>query len=443
MAIKEFRLPDLGEGLTESELVSWRVSEGDTVTLNQVIAEVETAKALVELPSPHAGVISRLYVDAGVTVNVGDPIVAFEIAESETAALEEEIPPNLVGYGAIAEPSGAPARRVRNLGSSTAPTPGQPAVELPATQPAAQPAAEAAPAVPARRSTPPVRQLAQQLGIDIESVNGTGESGLVTRADIERAVVERTDDISPEVKPATVVSGALAPEATIVPVKGIHRLMADAMVSSAFTAPHVTMFLTVDVTNTVEMLDQLRGSAEFRDRRLTFLVAVSRAVCLAIRRHPEINSRWDEATTSIIRYRQVGLGIAAATPRGLIVPNIARADDLDLAGLADRLTELVGTAKAGRTSPAELSGGTFTISNIGVFGVDAGTPILNNGEAAILAVGAVVRRPWEHDNQIALRHVVTLSLSIDHRVLDGAEGSKFLSRVGQLLSDPAQAFTWA
>ncbi|WP_309620169.1 2-oxo acid dehydrogenase subunit E2, partial [Salinibacterium sp.] len=224
---------------------------------------------------------------------------------------------------------------------------------------------------------------------------------------------------------------------------GVHRLMADAMVASAFTAPHVTVFLTVDVTATVDLLDELRPTAEFRDLRLTFLAAVAKAVCSAMPRHPGINARWDESAGGIIRSHRIGLGIAAATPRGLIVPTIPNAGALDLAGIATALTELTRVAKAGRSSPADLAGGTFTISNVGVFGVDAGTPILHDGQAAILAVGAVARRPWEFDGTVALRQLVTLSLSFDHRVLDGAEGSRFLAEVAALLHNPARAFSFA
>ena len=225
------------------------------------------------------------------------------------------------------------------------------------------------------------------------------------------------------------------------PVTGVRKLMADAMVTSAFTAPHVTVFLTVDVTASVVLLDELRRTAEFRDLRLTFLAAVARAVCAAIPRHPGVNARWDETGGGIIQSQGIGLGIAATTPRGLIVPTIPDAGALSLAGIAAALTELTQVAKAGRSSPADLAGGTFTISNVGVFGVDAGTPILHDGQAAILAVGAVARRPWEFSGEVALREIVTLSLSFDHRVLDGEQGSRFLVEVATLLHNPARAFS--
>ncbi|MCU1478082.1 MAG: 2-oxo acid dehydrogenase subunit [Subtercola sp.] len=435
MAVKEFVLPDLGEGLTESEIVAWHIKEGDTVELNQVIADVETAKALVELPSPHAGTVTHLYVEAGTTVAVGERIVSFEVAGAEPSPAPAEAPPNLVGYGAVTESQDAPARRPRResgprLGSV-------PRLESSGTLP--------------RRSTPPVRRLASQLGVDLQLLLGTGDGGIITRADVEAAASNPT----PRAEVATVESakansaaahsaaGSDSADSITVPVTGVRRLMAEAMVRSVTTAPQATVFLSVDVTRTVDLLAELRATPEFTNLRLTFLSAVVKAVCSALARHPEVNSRWNDATADITKFRHVTLGIAAATPRGLLVPVIPAADSLDLAAVATALDALVKTSRAGTTRPADLSGGTFTISNVGAFGVDAGTPIVNNGEAAILAVGAVARRPWEWEGQLALRHVATLSLSFDHRVLDGKQSSSFLSDVGLLLSNPARAFALA
>jgi pyruvate dehydrogenase E2 component (dihydrolipoamide acetyltransferase) len=408
--IKEFRLPDLGEGLTESELIAWRVAEGETVGLDQIIAEVETAKAMVELPSPHAGVVERLYVPPGSTVSVGEPIIAFRV-DGPGPEGGDAAPPNLVGYGAGPAAAGRPARRPRRLGAAVV-----------------EPEASAVPAEPPQRiaAPPPVRRLADRLGVRLEDVAGTGEHGLVTREDVERAASGRPAEAGTETGQERV------------PVRGVRRRTAEAMVASAFTAPHVTMFLTVDATATLELIERLKSRPDHRDVRLTVLAAVARAVCLAVPRHPEINSRW--AGEEIVLSRTVNLGIAVATPRGLLVPNVKDAGGLELAGLAVRLGELTATAREGRSTPADLSGGTITISNVGVFGVDAGTPILNNGEAAILAVGAVASRPWEWQGGIALRSVVTLSLSIDHRVLDGEQGALFLADVGRILTDPATVF---
>lgn len=429
MTIRQFALPDLGEGLTESEIVAWHVAEGETVALNQVIADIETDKALVELPSPHAGRVTRLYVPAGTTVEVGTPIVAFEIEDPASApnaaspdsgpAQPDAAPPNLVGYGAGVE-SALPARRPRHLPA--------------ADQPPAAVSTEALPTSAARRAAPPIRKLAEQLGVDLATLHGTGEDGLITRADVEAvAALQSAPSPDPGAEPHPEVD-------TVIPVRGVRKLTAEAVMRSAFTAPHVTVFLTVDVTRTITLLDELRASPAFRNVRLTFLAAVAKASCSALRRTPAINSRWDEGGDTITQFARVGLGIAAATPRGLLVPVVADADTLDLAALANALSELARTAKAGTTSPAEMVGGTFTISNVGVFGVDGGTPIIHAGQAAILAVGAVVRRPWEWQNEIALRHVVTLSLSFDHRVLDGEEASRFLADVGRLLDNPASAF---
>ncbi|MGN6741840.1 MAG: dihydrolipoamide acetyltransferase family protein, partial [Amnibacterium sp.] len=256
------------------------------------------------------------------------------------------------------------------------------------------------------------------------------EGGLVTRHDVEEAA---------HAVPAPPAS-APSPDGALerIPLTGVRRRTAEAMVASAFTAPHVTMFLTVDVTATMELLDRLRAAPEFREVRLTFLAAVAKALCLAVADHPAVNARW--AGEEIVRSRAVHLGIAAATPRGLVVPVLRDAQAEGLAGLANRMGELAGTARAGRTAPSDLTGSTITISNVGVFGVDAGTPILNPGEAAILAVGQVAKRPWEWRGEIALRSIVTLSLSIDHRVLDGEQGSRFLAAIGRLLTDPATAF---
>ncbi len=414
MAQREFRLPDLGEGLTESEIVAWKVAPGDRIELNQVIAEVETAKAVVDLPSPYAGVVTRLMVDAGVTVAVGDPIISVELGDGSGTA-DDAAPPNLVGYGATAE--AVSARKPRRFADApvVSPVPSQPTAEV--SPPAETPTR--------RRAAPPVRLLARQLGIPLETVEGTGDRGLVTRADLERA-----SNSSP----------ASDDDSTLAPVSGVRKLTAQAMVASAFTAPHVTVFLQVDVTPTLELLERLKSEAAFRGARLTFLTAVARAVCLALGADPSVNARWEEG--GIRQFRHVNLGIAAATARGLLVPVIPAADTLGFRELDDAIGELVQTARAGTTTPAAMTGGTFTITNVGVFGVEGGTPILADGQAGILAVGAVARRPWEFGGEIALRSVVTLSLSFDHRVVDGAEGSRLLAGIAGLLADPARAFAF-
>ncbi|PNH86666.1 dihydrolipoamide acetyltransferase family protein [Arthrobacter sp. AFG20] len=446
--IKEFRLPDLGEGLTESEIVSWKVGVGDTVSLNQIIAEVETAKAVVELPSPFAGVITALHEQPGTVVEVGKPIVSFEVkddAGNQTAAAapaEVALPkrePNLVGYGAVVESTGRPVRRQRTLVQPTPLAEPAPLAEPVETRFANTSTAERP------RSTPPVRKLAKDLGVDLESVPGSGPRGLITRDDVRNFVgggdlpAAAQELAAQEVQPAP----AQGEREVRTPIKGVRKFTAAAMVSSAFTAPHVTEFLTVDVTPAMELLARLKENKAFAGHKLTPLTLVARAVLIALRRNPGLNAKWDEANQEIVQFNYVNLGIAAATPRGLTVPNIKDADRLALVDLSTELAELTDTARAGKTSPADLSGGTISITNIGVFGIDAGTPILNPGEAAILAMGAVRKTPWEYQDQVALRQVMTLSLSFDHRLVDGEQGSRFLADVGALLADPGMALAMA
>lgn len=486
--IREFRLPDLGEGLTESEIVSWHVTVGDKVTLNQVIAEVETAKAVVELPSPYEGIVSVLHEAAGTVVEVGSPIVSFDVggapgpaapapsgsatggsaaggnaAGGTAAGIAPAAPangeplkrtPNLVGYGAVPEKTGRPARRRWITGDQPAApaATAAPAPKAPAAPPAAPTAAAAPPERP--RSTPPVRKLARDLGIDLESVEGTGPDGLIVRSDVTAAAEVHGQSAAPDhglppsgppsvsspAGPSPAVDGQNVREERI-PIAGMRKHTAAAMVSSAFTAPHVTVFLTVDVTASTELMLRLRRKPEFDGVKLTPLTLAAKAACLALGKHPTLNSRWDGAAREIIQYRYVNLGIAAATPRGLMVPNIKDANTLGLRDLAAALGTLTQTARAGKTTPADLTGGTFSISNVGVFGVDAGTPILNPGEAAILALGAVREQPWAHEGTVALRKVMTLSLSFDHRLVDGEQGARFLSDVGSVLAEPAMALT--
>ena len=455
--IKEFRLPDLGEGLTESEILSWKVAVGDTVELNQVIAEVETAKAVVELPSPFAGTVAALHEQPGSVVEVGKPIVSFEVDDAGAApsgnggtagdaAAEPPAPKReatLVGYGAAVEEGGHPVRRQRTFAAAPAAEPVPAQADRPgAVQPAEAPAVPAG--APARsavvqaerpRSTPPVRKLARDLGVDLTQVNGTGEGGLITREDVQHFA----EAAAPAAGGASVAPAA--GRETRTPIKGVRKFTAAAMVQSAFTAPHVTEFLTVDVTAAMELLERLKASRTFAGYKLTPLTLAAKAVLIALKRNPTLNSRWDEAAQEIVQFNYVNLGIAAATPRGLTVPNIKDADTMGLQELSAALSELTETARAGKSTPAELSGGTISITNIGVFGIDAGTPILNPGEAAILALGAVRKAPWVHNDELAVRQIMSLSLSFDHRLVDGEQGSRFLADVGAILSDPGMVLT--
>jgi 2-oxoisovalerate dehydrogenase E2 component (dihydrolipoyl transacylase) len=479
--VKQFRLPDVGEGLTEADIVSWHVKPGDAVKVNQVIVEIETAKAVVELPSPYEGIVTGLLVDEGATVDVGTPIIAVDVAPDaggRTAAtgapsgsapagapaapgarVDDLIPPPpaeaavepgihgspapkverqavLVGYGVKL---GTTKRRQRK---STAAQQPSPATAAPASSAAvAAPEPESAPApAPAGNgqvlAKPPVRKLAKELGVDLAGIAGTGPGGSITREDVQGAAQGAPQS------PAWPAGGAVLREERIA-VRGVRRHTAAAVSASAFTAPHVTEFLQVDVTASMAAVGRLRELAEFDGLRVSPLLLVAKALLVAVSRHPMINSSWDEQAQEIVVKHYVNLGIAAATERGLIVPNIKDAHLLSLPGLARALADLTATARAGKAQPADLAGGTITITNVGVFGVDAGTPILTPGEAAILAFGQVREMPWVHQGQIAVRQVTTLSLSFDHRIVDGDLGSAFLRDVGAMLADPVAMLAWS
>ena len=475
MAQKTFNLPDPGEGLTEADLVTWRVAVGDVVKVNDMVVEVETAKSLVELPIPFAGTVIELLAAEGDTVEVGSPIIVVETGEGDEAAAaaapaasepdsspqgdgDESAGPNLVGYGAKA---GSTRRRARKGAEASTPSPVTSGASSPQeSNPPAAMTGERARAL----AKPPVRKLAKDLGVDLGSVTPSGEGGIVTRADVEAAAsgassrgpsqsslrgssVGPQDGASHLDERAGETSRVGSPAEMRIPIKGVRKMTAQAMVDSAFTAPHVTEFITVDVTATMDLVDRLKRDRAFRDVKVTPLLVVAKALCLAIRRNPEVNASWDEAAQEIVIRRDVNLGIAAATPRGLVVPNIKGADSKPLRELADAMAQLVATAREGKTPPADFAGGTVTITNVGVFGVDTGTPILNPGEAAILAFGAVRRMPWvvERDGteSIEPRWVTQLALSFDHRMVDGELGSKVLADVAALLHDPGQALVWA
>lgn len=454
--IAEFRLPDLGEGLTEAEVVQWLVAPGDSVALNQTLAEVETAKAVVELPSPYEGTVSTLHADAGETVAVGAPLIAFDIegddppaapSGGEEEASAEKAQPNLVGYGAAPTSSGRPARRARRRSAAQVASAADTAV-LEAAPHDATPSVAVEPVLERPRSTPPVRAYAKRRGVDLVLVAAEVGDRVITRADVdayaERVGAEPSRPAGTPERETTAASGTLPraegrPRETRVPIRGVRKHTAAAMVQSAFTAPHVTVFHTVDVTATMEMLARLREDRALAEHRIGPLAVVAKAVCLALRRAPGLNARWDEESGEIVHYGYVDLGIAAATDRGLIVPMIRDAERMNLVELSTAVRRLADTARAGKTSPAELAGGTFSLSNIGVFGVEAGTPILPPGQSGILAVGAVRRQPWEYRGEIALRQLMTLSLSFDHRLVDGAEGATFLKDVADILEDPGRA----
>jgi len=422
----EFALPDVGEGLTEAEIVSWRVRPGDTVTINQVLVEIETAKSLVELPSPFAGVVSALLVEEGQTVEVGTPIISVDSAGAPAAPVapideavadtaasishEEEKPAAvLVGYGI----KGAVAsRRVRGR-KDVSPRP----TSVPAS---------AASAIIAK---PPIRKLAKDLGVDLGVVEGTGLAGEITRDDVVREASQASVFRNIE-------TPAWSPEREeSIPVRGVRKSIASAMVASAFTAPHVSLFVDVDATRTMEFVQRLKASTDFAGVKVSPLLIVAKAIIWAVRRNPTVNAQWTDS--DIIVKHFVNLGIAAATPRGLVVPNVKEAQALSLLELARAIETLTITARDGRTQPAEMAGGTITITNIGVFGMDTATPILNPGEVGIVAFGTIKQKPWVVDGEVRPRWVTTLGGSFDHRVVDGDVASRFLADVASVIEEPA------
>ncbi|WP_316297645.1 dihydrolipoamide acetyltransferase family protein [Clavibacter michiganensis] len=436
MADSEFTLPDVGEGLIDAEIVSWRVQPGDRVALNQVIVEIETAKSLVELPSPFEGTVSGLLVQEGQTVEVGTPIIAIAqgspslsapaetpaqmalpgetVIEDDTAienrepapapAAEETSGAVLVGYGTVGKV--ASRRRRPELGD-------------------AAPAASAVPII----AKPPIRKLAKDLEVDLAQVEATGLVGEITREDVIRTAQQ-----------ASVFKNIETPEwpdarEDRIPVKGVRKVIAAAMVQSAFQAPHVSLFVDVDATRTMEFVKRLKASTDFAGVKVSPLLIMAKAMIWAVRRNPTVNSSWTDQEIIVRHY--VNLGVAAATPRGLVVPNVKEAQAMSLLELARALEQLTLTARDGKTSPADMSQGTITITNIGVFGMDTGTPILNPGEVAIVALGTIKQKPWVVDGEVRPRFVTTIGASFDHRVVDGDVASRFLADVASIIEEPA------
>ena len=452
-----FNLPDVGEGLTEAEIVSWKVAVGDTVSVNQVIVEIETAKSLVELPVPFAGVVAELIAAEGVTVEVGKPIIAVKVAGSvgqvstatssiqivdedsaaaaaavadvASSTAKEEKTPNLVGYG-VMEGSHSGSRRRRGPVAATAPAVAAAASELPAVNPATElhntVAIASEDLVIAK---PPVRKLAKDLGVNLSTIKGSGVGGEILREDVVNGATQASVFRN--------LSTPAAPSAREerIPVKGVRKAIATAMVTSAFSAPHVSIFVDVDATRTMEYVKRLKNSPDFAGVKVTPLLIMAKAMMWAIRRNPTVNSTWTD--TEIIVHNFVNFGIAAATPRGLIVPNIKDADKMSLFQLAQAIEQLAATAREGKTTPADMKDGTITITNIGVFGVDTGTPILNPGEVGIVALGSIRPKPWVVNDEIQIRQVTTIGATFDHRVVDGDVASRFVQDVASVMEEPA------
>ncbi|KFF60147.1 branched-chain alpha-keto acid dehydrogenase subunit E2 [Cryobacterium sp. MLB-32] len=451
MSVSKFTLPDVGEGLTEAEIVEWKVAPGDTIAINQVLVEIETAKSLVELPSPYVGVVGEILVTAGTTVDVGTVIITIHSHADDTDAAAPVVPDASRGGSAgeladaaadagstitdeadkvlvgRAAPATMPTRRQRHSGVAVAHASMMPQAAPSTAAPLAQPspAASAGPVI----AKPPIRKLAKDLGVDLTQLEGTGPIGDVTREDVLRGATQ-----------ASVFRNIQTPEWPAdrdehIPVKGVRKAIAQAMVKSAFTAPHVSLFVDVDATRTMEFVKRLKASTDFAGVRVSPLLIMAKAMIWAVRRNPTVNSTFTDEEIIVRHY--VNLGIAAATPRGLIVPNIKEAQDMSLLELASALESLTITARDGKTSPAQMANGTITITNIGVFGMDTGTPILNSGEAGIVALGTIKQKPWVVDGEVRARFVTTIGASFDHRVVDGDVASRFLADVASIIEEPA------
>ena len=510
MTVKKFNLPDVGEGLTEAEVVSWKVKPGDTVAINDVICEIETAKSLVELPSPYAGTVAELLVAEGVTVEVGTAIIgisdnapgeseptpatASPAVEPAPASAAVAAPPaepaaeqivETLMYGKLPDDAGtseggpaasplvgsgpkadAVKRRPRKRPEGAVPAAPSTAQEPVAEQPAtaapstAQATATASPATASQApgptrlgvavsglvnrvlAKPPVRKIARELGIDLADVVATGARGEVTREDVVSYQSQRDAEVDKADKFWAASRKPQDQRVERIPVKGVRRATAKAMVESAFTAPHVSIFVDVDASRTMEFVKRLKASRDFEGIKVSPLLILSKAVIWAAARNPSVNATWVEnadgnGNAEIHVKHYMNLGIAAATPRGLMVPNIKDAQDLSLKELALALNELASTARAGKTQPSQMQGGSLTITNIGALGIDTGTPIINPGEVAIVAFDTIKQKPWVLDGEVIPRWITTLGGSFDHRVVDGDLSARFMADVASILEEPA------
>ncbi|OZC84850.1 branched-chain alpha-keto acid dehydrogenase subunit E2 [Rhodococcus sp. 06-412-2C] len=416
MSMQVFLLPDLGEGLTEAEIVEWKVKPGDTVTIDQVVVEVETAKASVEVPCPFEGVVGELHAAEGTSLAVGAPLISISgdaVADRPAAHeryREEERAGSgnvLIGYGTGHGPTGRRRQRAA-----------APQVSGNSTQ--ATSFRSHAPKV----LSPIVRSMALQGGLDLASIDTAGGHGVITRADVERAMAGSTVSSSPE-------------GVTRIPITGIRKTIADKLSRSRAEIPEATVWVDVDATALLQARRDLDASID--GVKVTLLAVLAKLTMIALAKFPELNSTVDTAAGEILRYENVGLGIAAQTDRGLMVPVVPQADKADLKELSERLAELTELARSGSLPAARLSGGTFTLNNYGVFGVDGSAAIINHPEAAILGIGRIIDRPWVVDGQLAVRKVAQLSLAFDHRVCDGGVAGGFLRTVADFVENPVVA----
>ncbi len=460
MTLNTFNLPDVGEGLTEAEIVQWKVQPGSVVAINDIIVEIETAKSLVELSSPYAGVVAELLATEGETIDVGSPIIS--VADGDDDAPAPQMPGELSTPPATTHPSAATdASATSGFGSDSGqhagaqePPEAGPLVGTgpkadavkrrprradaePMQAPTPQSAPPADGAQPANRvlAKPPVRKAARDLGINLSDVEGTGRSGEVTKRDLMSYQAQRDAE---QDGANTFWEATQKPQdqrIERVPVRGVRKATAKAMVDSAFSAPHVSIFVDVDASRTMEFVKRLKASRDFEGIKVSPLLILCKAVIWAAARNPSVNATW--AGDEILVKHFMNLGIAAATPRGLMVPNIKDAQDLTLKELAIALNELATTARAGKTQPAQMQGGSLTVTNIGALGIDTGTPIINPGEVAIVAFGTIKQKPWVLDGEVIPRWITTLGGSFDHRVVDGDLSARFMADVASILEEPA------
>ncbi|PWU51940.1 branched-chain alpha-keto acid dehydrogenase subunit E2 [Micromonospora sp. S4605] len=446
--VRVFLLPDLGEGLTEAEIVEWRVAVGDTVGVDQTVVEVETAKAVVDVPCPYAGRVVALHGAAGEVRPVGQPLITIAPLDADAAPAgggepaghatyrEEERAGSgnvLIGYGT----GHGGSRRRRRPRLAVAPQPV-------AAPPAPAPAAATAPGAPATLVISPiVRRLAREHGLDLATLRGTGPGGVVRRADVEAAVAAAAparlaavpDRPEPADPPAHVGLAPADAGDVVVPLTGIRKAIADKLSRSRREIPEVTIWVDVDATALLETRAAINAATP--DAPVSILALLARICLSGLRRYPQLNARVDTEGQRIVQSAGVHLGIAAQTERGLVVPVVRDAQRLTTAELAAELTATTAAARAGTLPPARLTGGTFTLNNYGVFGVDGSTPIINHPEAALLGVGRIVDKPWVVDGQLAVRKVTQLSLTFDHRVCDGGVAGGFLRHVADRVERPA------
>ncbi|MFF4152628.1 dihydrolipoamide acetyltransferase family protein [Streptomyces sp. NPDC001651] len=457
--VLEFKLPDLGEGLTEAEIVRWLVQVGDVVAIDQPVVEVETAKAMVEVPCPYGGVVTARFGEEGTELPVGAPLLTVAVGAPATGEESEGSGNVLVGYGT----SEAPARRRRVRPATPAPARdsaanGAPRADAPSAERVARPVGTAAghgtdtPAAsePVRHDgpvpviSPLVRRLARENGLDLRELHGSGPDGLILRADVEYALraagSRRTaQPAAPAPReasaPAQTPIRSSAPAAGVrVPLKGVRGAVADKLSRSRREIPDATCWVDADAT---ELMRARAAMNAVGGPKISLLALLARICTAALARFPELNSMVDTEAREVVQLEHVNLGFAAQTERGLVVPVVRDAHARDAESLTAEFARLTEAARAGTLTPADLTGGTFTLNNYGVFGVDGSTPIINHPEAAMLGVGRIIPKPWVHEGELAVRQVVELSLTFDHRVCDGGTAGGFLRHVADCVENPA------